>query len=240
MFRIPSGFEWLEPWVFLEEDNDSKPLTLKDPPHPWASCDNHRDAALAELRWEMPESHMLQGMLLEAVAVCLDNGKDYLFVTDHPKSPIAIVHLTFRKQRDASWPCTNVLESLSDWTSEMRFDHVQSLLRTIRSEQFGGVWRDAKILHEITWKGISTLDSNQQRRAAELAYKNDLPGLKQVLDTDGTLFSKRKQDYQLDVGRDFRRFVGENIQDLLSFNQRRTSQTSVSRDCAKRQHGSDI
>ena len=121
LFRFPDQFEWLPPWIKLPDDYAAL--------IPISFADDHqlvvgRGAIVAELRREMPESHVLYSAKLDAVAVHVECGyKDFVFATDSEKHPIAVVHLTYNVESDPHWPSTKLICSLEEWRNEMQLDY---------------------------------------------------------------------------------------------------------------------
>lgn len=108
MFKLPSDFSWLPPWSPLDDDHDA--VELAD-----------------ELRREISHSHVLADCEFIAVGES-ERYDDFLFVTNSAAKPIAFVHLTWKQERDPTWPFTVIYRSLDEWISEMTKDNAEFLL----------------------------------------------------------------------------------------------------------------
>ena len=121
LFRFPDQFEWLPPWIRLPDDYaELIPISFPDDHQLVVG----RGAIVAELRREMPESHVLYSAKLDAIAVHVECGyKDFVFATNSDKHPIAVVHLTYNVESDPNWPSTKLISSLAEWNNEMQLDY---------------------------------------------------------------------------------------------------------------------
>ena len=121
LFKFPDGFQWLPPWILLPGDYSTLiPISW---PHDQQLAIG-RDAIVEELRREMPESHVLHNMKLNAIAVHVEYGyKDFVFATDNGKHPIATAHLTYTAESDPNWPSTTQFLNLDEWIRQMNLDH---------------------------------------------------------------------------------------------------------------------
>jgi hypothetical protein len=76
----------------------------------------------AELQRECCPEHPLHGRTCIAVARARDDLNEFVFVTDHPKYPIAFVHLTWTVERSPAFPHTTGYGSWDEfriaWTAE--------------------------------------------------------------------------------------------------------------------------
>ncbi|TWT59108.1 hypothetical protein KOR42_24970 [Thalassoglobus neptunius] len=98
----PRGIKWLDPWI-PEPDEDG--LLAK------------------ELRREVCDCHILLGVNTRADGTRIDCD-DVLFVTDDPRKPIAVVHLTWKFETDPTWPVTSIFNGWQDWIENcMMKDH---------------------------------------------------------------------------------------------------------------------
>ena len=95
--------EWLEPW------------------HPT------KPGLEAELAREVSSQHPLSGRRAVAVARRHDCDDVLFFLPDGP-SPLAVVHLTWARERETrpEWPYAEFYSSLQDWIERcMRQDHAE-------------------------------------------------------------------------------------------------------------------
>ena len=76
-----------------------------------------------ELKSELPEGHVLYAAQVRPVAVHVLTHKDFIFSTDIPESPIAVVHLSWKSESDPDWPMTRVYLTLEDWSEKMAEEH---------------------------------------------------------------------------------------------------------------------
>lgn len=121
MFKIPVDFEWLNPWVPIDDPDmcaEFGPL-FGDP------IDNSDPipALIEELHREMPVGHILYGLSVNVVAFCAADHNEFLFVTDEPSKPIAHVHLTWSIESDPKWPHTTIYRTLDEWAAQMKREH---------------------------------------------------------------------------------------------------------------------
>jgi hypothetical protein len=97
---IPEDIEILAPWRAIE-----------------ASPEENAEAMSARLVAEIPPGHVLHGLKATAVATRLDRD-DVLFQIEGAKMPLAVVHMTWRKETDPRWPRTRLFESWDQWVRE--------------------------------------------------------------------------------------------------------------------------
>jgi hypothetical protein len=77
----------------------------------------------SELAQEVSEQHPLFGKRAVAVARRHDNDDVLFFLPDRPQ-PLAVVHLTWRREQSPEWPWTVFFSSLQDWVERcMKRDH---------------------------------------------------------------------------------------------------------------------
>lgn len=91
MVEVPDDFDWPAGW---------RPLPLPDG---WLG---QAGSAEAELEREVSSGHPLFGMTCRAVGFHADDPNEFLFATDSPAAPLAFVHLTWKAERDPTWPYT--------------------------------------------------------------------------------------------------------------------------------------
>ena len=120
VFVIPETFLWSPPWIKIPSDyiaintDDLFSTDLEDD-----TTETPYKVLNDELHREMPEGHVLYQLTTEVVAVCTVTHKDFVYVTDDPEKPIAIVHLTWSQESNPIWPRTQVFTSLQDLESEL-------------------------------------------------------------------------------------------------------------------------
>lgn len=87
---------------------------------PWKIIDGlgNRSALLsAQLETELPQMHVLHGLKVIAVAARIDRD-DVLFEVVGSETPLAVVHMTGRKETDSHWPSTKLFRGLEHWVQE--------------------------------------------------------------------------------------------------------------------------
>ena len=92
---------------------------------PWQRLDGAGEEFVAELRRELPDQHVLHGLLAAAAARRCDCD-EVLFVTNDPIRPLAVVRLTWagRKESDPRRPFTTLYKDWRDWARRcLRPDH---------------------------------------------------------------------------------------------------------------------
>jgi len=100
---VPTNLELLTPWHLLS-DRRAKILS-------------------AELASEIRPLHPLHGLSAKAVAARTDRD-DVLFEVAGGDAPLAVVHLTWRKETDPRWPSVKFFGSWDHWVhDEMLLDH---------------------------------------------------------------------------------------------------------------------
>lgn len=95
---IPPNIEILVPWRAIE------------------SADHHSTFS-DRLKNDMPPKHVLHGVEVTAVATRIDRD-DVLFEVQGGEMPLAVVHMTWRKETDPHWPSTKLFRSWEHWASE--------------------------------------------------------------------------------------------------------------------------
>ena len=70
----------------------------------------------AELRKECPPGHILHGLPTRAVATRIDRD-DVLFEIEGI-SQLAVVHLTWREEKDPRWPSTTLFGNWEQWVNQ--------------------------------------------------------------------------------------------------------------------------
>lgn len=100
--ELPS-IDWLEPWCAVGEEGK---------------------ALENELRRELSRKHVLRGKEFRAIGRRIDND-DVLFEVLGDSPRYAVVHLTWRRERQAQWPWTMLYDDLATWRTEcMMEDHI--------------------------------------------------------------------------------------------------------------------
>ena len=75
---------------------------------------NNANRLSARLESELPEEHVLHGLNVRAVATRIDRD-DVLFEIEGGQMLLAMVHMTWRKERDPRWPQTKLFQSWEEW-----------------------------------------------------------------------------------------------------------------------------
>ena len=99
---IPDGIKFLAPWRIIEDSPETR---------------DHARHLAARLQSELPEKHVLHGLRVRAVATRVDQD-DVLFEIEDGHMPLAVVHMTWRKETDPQWPRTKLFQSWGDWVRE--------------------------------------------------------------------------------------------------------------------------
>ena len=92
---IPDALEILQPWRTLSDSAITERFS-------------------AELSTELSPKHPLYALKVKAVANRIDRD-DVLFEVDGGTAPLAVVHLTRRKEPDPDWPSTRLFASWERW-----------------------------------------------------------------------------------------------------------------------------
>lgn len=99
---------------------------------PWAAfADGPEDQASAakiaeRLKKDLPNGHVLSGLELKAVAKRIDQD-DVLFEVFGGDQPLAVVHITWKRETDPQWPSTRFFQNWDEWIDQaMRPDHADS------------------------------------------------------------------------------------------------------------------
>ena len=91
MVDVPDDFCWPWPWT----------------PLPFPSGFLGRVGSVEEeLHSEVCEGHPLYHVPCRVIGWNPDDTNEFLFVTGNPAMPLAFVHLTWKAERDPSWPYT--------------------------------------------------------------------------------------------------------------------------------------
>jgi hypothetical protein len=95
---IPVNIDILKPWEALTGAEKSESFS-------------------AQLKTTLPEMHVLNGLKVTAVAARIDRD-DVLFEVVGGETPLAVVHMTWRKETDPRWPSTKLFRSWEHWVQE--------------------------------------------------------------------------------------------------------------------------
>jgi hypothetical protein len=91
-------------------------------PQGWTAVSGERGRQLEqELRREIPRTHRLHGVVVEAVATHDADNDDVLFRGAGGEG-VFCVHLTWNVERDSMWPHTQAFENVADFTSHWSAD----------------------------------------------------------------------------------------------------------------------
>jgi hypothetical protein len=94
---------------------------------PWTDATPNAEALASELQREVGPDHPLFGRTVHVLARRGDND-DVLFEVPALSHPYAVVHLTWKGQREQRpvWPHTVLFHTLQQWAQEcMRPDHLK-------------------------------------------------------------------------------------------------------------------
>jgi hypothetical protein len=99
---IPTNIEIVVPWRAIKESESERSALLS-----------------ARLVHEVPAKHVLHGLKPNAVATRIDED-DVLFEVSGGEMPLAVVHMTWRKDKEADscWPRTKLFRNWEHWVSE--------------------------------------------------------------------------------------------------------------------------
>ena len=99
---IPEDIELLTPWRIIEVSSETK---------------NRAEQLSDELKSEVPPKHVLYGLKARAVATRIDRD-DVLFEIEGGHMPLAVVHMTWRRETDPYWPRTKLFEGWEQWVRD--------------------------------------------------------------------------------------------------------------------------
>ena len=100
---IPGNSEMLTPWQILDDTPEMRGLV---------------ERLSAHLQSDIPPQHLLYGVKAIPVARRVDRD-DVLFHIDGGKMPLAVVHMTWRREKDPRWPKTEMYGSWQDWVNRV-------------------------------------------------------------------------------------------------------------------------
>jgi hypothetical protein len=95
---VPDALEVLHPWQIISDSSDAERFS-------------------AELFAELSPKHALYGLKTTAVAHRIDRD-EVLFKIDGGNAPLAVVHLTWRRESDPRWPTTTLFASWEEWVRD--------------------------------------------------------------------------------------------------------------------------
>ena len=100
---VPNDISVLAPWKLVDESD--------------------RERLASELNREISANHALGGSEIQVCARRADRD-DILVAIEGCHKPLAVVHLTWRKEIDPKWPTTRFFSSWADWVeTEMLSPH---------------------------------------------------------------------------------------------------------------------
>ena len=99
---IPDNIEFLTPWQVIADSGEAA----------------NRAAHLSiRPQSEVPSKHILYGLKATAVAARIDRD-DVLFELEGRDTPLAVVHMTWKKETDPRWPDTRLFKNWEAWIRE--------------------------------------------------------------------------------------------------------------------------
>jgi len=113
MLAIPKDFRWPSPWALIVDEASHLGL-------PGARASISRSAPLAkslsaELQREVVAGHPLKGVTCVAIGFNKDDENEFLFATNHPDYPLAVVRLTWMVEKSPRWPRAQSLAMFADF-----------------------------------------------------------------------------------------------------------------------------
>jgi len=99
---IPDNIELLTPWRIIDASDE---------------VPNRAETLSAWLESEIPPKHVLYGSKARAVATRIDRD-DVLFEIQGGDMPLAVVHMTWRRETDPRWPSTKLYQSWEQWVRD--------------------------------------------------------------------------------------------------------------------------
>ncbi len=91
--------------------DESEQIPWRDP---WKRIMDGGEELVAELQREVCKKHPPYGVNVKAVGHRIDCD-DVLFTTSETERPLAVVHLTYSKEDDPTWPATSFFNGWGDW-----------------------------------------------------------------------------------------------------------------------------
>jgi hypothetical protein len=99
---IPRNIEIVSPWKSVEDSPEIK---------------NQAEHLSARLKEDLPPKHVLQGLKVRAVALRIDRD-NVLFEIEGHKMLLAVVHMTWRHEKDSRWPVTKFYQTWEQWVRD--------------------------------------------------------------------------------------------------------------------------
>lgn len=99
---IPDNIKLLTPWRVIDDSQEAA---------------NRAERLSTRLQSEVPPKHVLYGLKVAAVATRIDRD-DVLFELAGGDMPLAVVHMTWRKETDPRWPNTKLFRNWEQWVRE--------------------------------------------------------------------------------------------------------------------------
>ena len=117
---------WLKPYEAIQDEDDCLEFgrihnEVFDPDVPPELI--VADTLVDELLREMAPGHCLEGMSFKAVASCAVDPNNFVFLTNDPEYPIALVHLTWLAEEHPGYPACQLYDSLEEWNTQMEEQH---------------------------------------------------------------------------------------------------------------------
>jgi hypothetical protein len=69
----------------------------------------------AELQREVVAGHPLKGVMCVAIGFNKDDENEFLFATNHPEFPLAVVRLTWMVEKSPRWPRSQSLATFAEF-----------------------------------------------------------------------------------------------------------------------------
>ena len=99
---VPDNIRIEEPWAAFADGPDGQASATR----------------IAErLKQDLPKGHVLSGLELKAVARRVDQD-DVLFEVVGGDQPLAVVHISWRRETDPRWPWTTFYQSWDEWVEK--------------------------------------------------------------------------------------------------------------------------
>lgn len=113
MPATPSDFRWPSPWAPVVDEASHLGL-------PGARAALSRTGPLAkslsaELQREVATGHPLRGVECVAIGFNKDDENEFLFRTNRPEFPLAVVRLTWMVEKSPKWPPVRTLATFEDF-----------------------------------------------------------------------------------------------------------------------------
>ena len=106
------SIKWPSPWRPIDDEHEALRFGRR-----W-SKQQIANTIVGELHREICESHPLHGRECTPVAYKTDCGKEFLFLTDIPESPVMLVHFTWHAESKPEFPAIKRYSSLHEFASK--------------------------------------------------------------------------------------------------------------------------